>query len=133
VVFGGFSAEALANRINDCQAKVVLTADGGFRAGKAVPLKKNVDDALEQCPEVEAIIVFDRCGLNPALKPGLDTGGTNWPLIRPCPISCRRTHGRRGPAVHLYTSGSTGKPKGVVHTTGGYLVHAAITTRLVSI
>jgi acetyl-CoA synthetase len=132
VVFGGFSAEALSNRIRDCGAKMVITADGGYRAGKAVPLKKNVDDALKSCPGVETVIVFNRTGTTGPLSskreiwwheaiadPGLPSN------VAPEPMDAE------DPLFILYTSGSTGKPKGVVHTHGGYLLYAAMTTRLV--
>jgi acetyl-CoA synthetase len=132
VVFGGFSAEALTNRIQDCQAKMVITVDGGYRAGNVVPLKKTVDEALKKCPDVETIIVFNRTGQ--ALD--LDSAREIWwheaiadsdlpEYISPEPMDAE------DPLFILYTSGSTGKPKGVVHTHGGYLLHAAITNRLV--
>ncbi len=132
VVFGGFSSEALANRIKDCGAALVVTVDGGFRAGKPVPLKNNVDEALKACPGVKTVIVFDRAGL----EPRLDSQREIWAhealadpdlpdYIAPEPMDAE------DPLFILYTSGSTGKPKGVVHTHGGYLLYAAITTRLV--
>ncbi|WP_028321206.1 acetate--CoA ligase [Desulfatiglans anilini] len=132
VVFGGFSAEALANRIRDCGARLVVTVDGGFRAGKPVPLKTNVDNALKTCPGVDTVLVFERAGL----KPELDSKREVWvhealedpslpDFVEPEPMDAE------DPLFILYTSGSTGKPKGVVHTTGGYLLYAAMTTRLV--
>ncbi len=131
VVFGGFSSEALSNRIRDCEAKMVITVDGGFRAGKPVPLKKNVDDALKTCPGVETVIVFDRAGLKPDLDPAREVwwhdalADESLPdHVPPEPMDAE------DPLFILYTSGSTGKPKGVVHTHGGYLLYAAITTRL---
>ena len=132
VVFGGFSAEAIANRIQDCDAKMVITADGGFRAGKAIPLKKNVDEALKKCPHVETVIVYDRAGLRPELDPNLEVWwhevmeDPNIPAhVPPEPM------GAEDPMFILYTSGSTGRPKGLVHTHGGYLLYSAMTTRLV--
>jgi len=132
VVFGGFSAEAIANRILDCGAKLVITADGGYRAGKSVPLKKNVDKALENCPDVETVIVVNRTGSGPEMTPGKEfwweemAADPDLPqYVEPEPMDAE------DPLFILYTSGSTGKPKGVVHTHGGYLVHTAITTRLV--
>jgi len=131
VVFGGFSAEALANRIKDCKASLVVTVDGGFRAGKAVPLKQNVDEALKTCPGVKTVIVFDRAGLRPVLDPSRevwwheamkDPGLPDF--VEPEPMEAE------DPLFILYTSGSTGKPKGVVHTHGGYLLYAAMTHRL---
>ena len=132
VVFGGFSAAALANRIQDCEARVLITADGGFRAGKVVPLKKTVDEAIKDCPEVETVILFDRAGLNPQLDPSREiwwheaVSDPKLPdIVPPEPMDAE------DPLFILYTSGSTGKPKGVVHTHGGYLLYAAMTTRLV--
>jgi len=131
VVFGGFSAEALGNRIQDCDAKMVITVDGGFRAGKSVPLKQNVDEALKACPGVKTVLVFDRAGLKPVLDPSREVWwheavkDPNLPShVDPEPM------GAEDPLFILYTSGSTGKPKGVVHTHGGYLLYAAMTNRL---
>ena len=132
VVFGGFSAEALANRIQDCGARLVITVDGSFRAGKPIPLKNMVDEALKSCPHVSTVIVFDRVGLNPKL----DGMREVWwheavadpelsDYVDPEPMDAE------DPLFILYTSGSTGKPKGVVHTHGGYLLYAAMTTQLV--
>jgi acetyl-CoA synthetase len=132
VVFGGFSAEALANRIKDCGAEVVVTVDGGFRAGKAVPLKDNVDDALKSCRGVKTVLVFDRAGLKPPMDPQREVwvhealADPKLPdYVPPEPMDAE------DPLFILYTSGSTGKPKGVVHTHGGYLLYAAMTTRIV--
>jgi acetyl-CoA synthetase len=132
VVFGGFSAEALANRIRDCDAKMVITVNGGYRAGNAVPLKKNVDQSLKSCPDVETVIVFDRTGEKLELDPSREIwwheaiADPDLPdYVPPEPMDAE------DPLFILYTSGSTGKPKGVVHTHGGYLLYTAITTRLV--
>jgi len=132
VVFGGFSAEALSNRIRNCKAKTVITADGGFRAGKQIPLKKTVDNALKNCPDISTVIVFNRAGLKLDLNPDIEilwdeaVSDPNLPAyIAPEPMDAE------DPLFILYTSGSTGTPKGVVHTHGGYLLYAAITTRLV--
>ena len=132
VVFGGFSAEAIANRIQDCGARMVITVDGGYRGGKVIPLKKNVDEALKTCPDVETVIVYDRAGLNPRLDPAREVWwhealrSPGLPeTMPPEPMEAE------DPLFILYTSGSTGKPKGVVHTHGGYLLYAAMTTRLV--
>jgi acetyl-CoA synthetase len=132
VVFAGFSAEALSNRIQDCGAKLVVTADGSFRSGKAVPLKQSVDDAVKNCPGVDTVIVFKRTGSNPDMMPGRDIwwheamADPDLPsYVEPEPMDAE------DPLFILYTSGSTGKPKGVVHTHGGYLLYSAITTRLV--
>ncbi|TES91108.1 MAG: acetate--CoA ligase [Desulfobacteraceae bacterium] len=132
VIFGGFSAEALANRIQDCEAKMVITVDGGFRAGKSIPLKATVDTALKTCPGVEIVIVFNRAGLQLELDPNREIwwheaiADTDLPdYVEPEPMNAE------DPLFILYTSGSTGKPKGVVHTHGGYLLYTAITTRIV--
>ena len=132
VVFGGFSSEAIANRITDCGAKLVITADGGYRAGKPVPLKKNVDAALEHCPGVDSVIVVNRTGADIQLDGKKEiwwadaVADPNLPdFVEPEPMDAE------DPLFILYTSGSTGKPKGVVHTHGGYLLYSAITTRLV--
>lgn len=132
VVFGGFSADAIANRIQDCGARIVITADGGFRGGKKVPLKDNVDAALEKCPQVSKVIVVERiksgAALNPAKEIWWHEAVADIPpgtTVEPEPMDSE------DPLFILYTSGSTGKPKGVVHTHGGYLLYAAITTRLV--
>jgi len=131
VVFGGFSAEALANRIQNCGASLVITVDGGFRSGKAIPLKKTVDGALEHCPGVKTVIVFNRAGLEIELNPEREiwwheaVADPDLPeTIPPEPMDAE------DPLFILYTSGSTGKPKGVVHTHGGYLLYAAMTNRL---
>ena len=129
IVFGGFSAEALANRIQDCGARMVITVDGGFRAGKAIPLKGTVDKALESCPDVDTLLVFNRANLNPELDGRREiwwheaVADPNLPtFVAPEPMDAE------DPLFILYTSGSTGKPKGVVHTLGGYLLYAAMTT-----
>ncbi|MGC8697688.1 MAG: acetate--CoA ligase, partial [Halothiobacillus sp.] len=126
VVFGGFSAEALRDRINDTGARLVITADGGMRGGRAVPLKAAVDKALEAgCPAVENVVVFERLG-QAQLVDGRDI---SWRKLcqaqaAECvPVMVAAEH----PLFLLYTSGSTGKPKGVQHATGGFLVNAAMT------
>ncbi len=132
VIFGGFSAESIASRIQDCGAKIVITVDGGFRAGKPLPLKKNVDEALTRCPEVTKVIVFNRAGMGLQLDPNKEIwwheamADPNLPsYVKPEPMSSE------DPLFILYTSGSTGKPKGVLHTHAGYLLHSAMTNRLV--
>ncbi|MBE7216902.1 MAG: acetate--CoA ligase [Caulobacteraceae bacterium] len=130
VVFGGFSPESLAGRIQDCGSKVVVTADAGVRGGKRIPLKPNVDKALESCPGVEAVIVFDVCGSAPAMRTGRDRwhADEDAQVADDCPPEPMNAE---DPLFILYTSGSTGKPKGVLHTTGGYLAWAAFTHELV--
>ncbi|MCP4346805.1 MAG: acetate--CoA ligase [Desulfobacterales bacterium] len=131
IVFGGFSAKALANRILDCNAKTVITVDQGYRAGRLLPFKKNVDKALKYCPEVQNVIVFNRSGQKYDLNSPRDTwwheamSDPNLPsFVLPEPMDAE------DPLFILYTSGTTG-PKGLVHTHAGYLLYAAITTRLV--
>jgi acetyl-CoA synthetase len=129
VVFGGFSAEALASRIRDCDAVAVITADEGLRGGKKTPMKANVDAALEDCPGVRLVLVVERTGAKVAMTPGRDLfwhGGARDQV----PPFCRPERmGAEDPLFILYTSGSTGKPKGVLHTTGGYLAWARHTFR----
>ncbi|MFN3070338.1 acetate--CoA ligase [Serratia sp. J2] len=132
VIFGGFSPEAVAGRIIDSNSKLVITADEGLRAGRAVPLKKNVDDALKNpgVKSVNNVVVFRRTG-----KPGYWQEGRDlwWhELTEGVSADCPPEEmNAEDPLFILYTSGSTGKPKGVVHTTGGYLVYAALTFKYV--
>jgi acetyl-CoA synthetase len=125
VVFGGFSPEALNGRIEDCASRVVITADGGMRGGKLVPLKDNVDAALHDTG-VEAVLVVRHAGNDVVMKKGRD----HWyhALGKTVPDACPcEPMGAEDPLFILYTSGSTGKPKGVLHTTGGYALWAATT------
>ena len=126
IVFGGFSPEALASRIEDCGSKLVITCDGSYRGGKMVGLKGNVDAALGQAKDVETVLVVRHAGNDIAFMPGRDVW---WHEEREevsadCPAEEMNAE---DPLFLLYTSGSTGKPKGVVHTTGGYLTWAAST------
>lgn len=130
VVFGGFSAEAVADRNNDAGSRLIITADGGWRRGKIVPLKDNVDTALTRSSTVEKCIVLRRTGQNVNMKPGRD----HWwhELMADASPECPATPlDSEHPLFILYTSGSTGKPKGVLHTTGGYLLGVALTHRWV--
>ena len=126
VVFGGFSSHALADRINDARAKLVVTADGGYRRGSVLPLKPAVDEALEECESVTSVIVVRRADNPVDLEPGRD----EWyhELMGAASDECEAVPlDAEHPAYVLYTSGSTGKPKGVVHSSGGYLVYASMT------
>jgi len=126
VVFGGFSPEALQGRIEDCQSRFVITADGSSRGGRPVPLKANVDAALSASPSVEAVIVVRHTGTSVEMREGRD----HWyhQLGATVPDTCRcEPMNAEDPLFILYTSGSTGKPKGVLHTTGGYAVWVATT------
>ena len=131
IVFAGFSPNAIADRINDCDAKVVITADEGRRGGKTIPLKVNVDEALKdnRCPSIKHSIVFQNTRGEVAVNPQ-----DQWwhELVADCASECIPTvMDAEDPLFILYTSGSTGTPKGVVHTTGGYLVYAALTHKYV--
>ncbi|GGZ96898.1 acetate--CoA ligase [Novosphingobium arvoryzae] len=130
IVFAGFSPEALAGRITDCDSTIVLTADEGLRGGKKVPLKDNVDEALGHCPAVETVIVLRRTGAAVPMVPGRDV---DWAEVAAAQSTvCEPEEmGAEDPLFILYTSGSTGKPKGVLHTTGGYSVWASITHQYV--
>lgn len=128
VVFSGFSAEALAGRLDDCRSRVLITADEGMRAGKHVPLKKNADAALQGLPFVEHVLVVRRTGADVPMTEGRD----HWYHEALADVPAAREPvavGAEDPLFVLYTSGSTGKPKGMLHTTGGYLVHAAASFR----
>lgn len=131
VVFGGFSPEALSSRINDCGAIAVITADEGVRGGKSIPLKKNVDSALEKENPVRLVLTVERTYADVPMESGRDLfwfGQARDQVSPDCPAE---TMNAEDPLFILYTSGSTGKPKGVLHSTGGYLVYAAYTHDLV--
>ncbi|WMN11995.1 acetate--CoA ligase [Marivirga salinae] len=122
VVFAGFSSNALADRINDCQAKMVLTSDGNFRGAKSIPVKAVVDEALEKTKTIENVIVFKRTGEEVEMKSGRDIWWED--AIKGQSTECpAETMDAEDMLFILYTSGSTGKPKGVVHTCGGYMVY----------
>ncbi|MBS3957415.1 MAG: acetate--CoA ligase [Clostridiales bacterium] len=128
IVFGGFSAQALRDRIQDCGAKLLVTADEGIRGGRVVPLKAMVDEALLECTSIESVIVVSRAQTRVDMEPGRD----HWyheevhaaDISNHCDVEWMDAE---DPLFILYTSGSTGKPKGVLHTTGGYLLYATIT------
>jgi acetyl-CoA synthetase len=130
VVFGGFSADSIVDRLADCGATCVITADGGWRRGKTVPLKDNVDDALKKTDLVKSVIVFRRTGQDVDMKAGRD----HWwhELTAAVPGTHRaKAFDSEHPLFILYTSGSTGKPKGILHTTGGYLTGTYATCKYV--
>jgi acetyl-CoA synthetase len=130
VIFGGFSSESIKDRVNDCRARVIITADGGWRRGKIVELKASVDRALPGTPTVEHVIVLKRTGHAVAMETGRDRWWHEFiagkPLAHPA-----KGFDSEHPLFILYTSGSTGKPKGVLHTTAGYLLGVAMTTHYV--
>jgi acetyl-CoA synthetase len=130
VIFGGFSSEAIKDRVNDCQASLVITADGGWRRGKVVDLKGNVDRALQGKTPVKNVIVLKRTDTKVTMKKGRDHWWSD--------VMAKASHHHKAkafssetPLFILYTSGSTGKPKGVLHTTGGYLLGSTITSKYV--
>ena len=128
VIFAGFSPEAVSGRVIDCKAKLIITSDEGLRAGRAIPLKKNVDDALTnpQVTTVSNVIVYRRTGNSPSWVEGRDLWWHD--IIQGVSADCPPEEmNAEDPLFILYTSGSTGKPKGVLHTTGGYLVYATLT------
>ncbi|MBI1251919.1 MAG: acetate--CoA ligase [Alphaproteobacteria bacterium] len=130
VVFGGFSPESLANRIQDCDSRIVVTSDEGVRGGKPIPLKRNTDAAIAHAPGVEKVLVITRTGADVPMQAGRDVRYED--IVADLPVDCpAEAMSAEDPLFILYTSGSTGKPKGVLHTSGGYLVYASMTHQYV--
>ena len=130
IVFGGFSPDALAGRIHDCDSNIIITADEGLRGGRPIPLKANTDAALDSCPSIEKCVVVRRTGADIGWKDGRDVWYHD--LVADASADCpAEVMNAEDPMFILYTSGSTGKPKGVMHTTGGYMVYASMTHQYV--
>jgi acetyl-CoA synthetase len=130
VVFGGFSADSLRDRINDAGAKVLITADGAWRRGQVVPLKANADEAVKDCPSIEHVITLRRCENDHGFTEGRDVWYHD--LVADQPSECVPEEMDAEDLLYLlYTSGTTGKPKGIAHTTGGYLTMVATTHRMI--
>ncbi len=126
IIFGGFSAESISGRVNDCESEYIITADEGIRGGKIIPLKYTTDEALANCPNVKKCIVVKRTGNY--INWDYDRDVWYHDLIKDVPSHCEPEEmNAEDPLFILYTSGSTGKPKGVLHTTGGYMVYASMT------
>jgi len=130
VVFSGFSAEALKERVNDCGAKVIITADGGYRRGATIGIKRNVDEAMSGCPKVKSVLVVQRTKQDVTMTAGRDywLHEETQQVNAVCPAE---PFDSEHPLFILYTSGSTGKPKGILHTTAGYLLGCHLTTKVV--
>ena len=132
IVFGGFSAEALRDRIQDCKSSIIITTDGSYRAGRVIGLKKNVDQAIEECPTIKTSIVYKRTNSDISMKEGRDVWWHEEMAASDISTQCEPEEmDAEDPLFILYTSGSTGKPKGVLHTTGGYILYVSQTFKWV--
>ena len=132
IVFGGFSADSLRDRLQDCASKFLITTDASYRSGRVVPLKENADKALEECPSVETVIVYNRTNNKVTMKEGRDVWWHDEMAAEDIKPYCEPEQmDAEDPLFILYTSGSTGKPKGVLHTTGGYLLYVHETVKYV--
>src|SRR5205085_2157981 len=139
VIFGGFSSQAIADRVEDAKSHIIITADGGFRRGNVVPLKNNVDEALKKTDLVKTVVVLQRVGT--PTDPSLPSANIQWvegrdfwwhELVRDESPECpAEPMDAEDVLFVLYTSGSTGKPKGIIHTTGGYLLGCYLTSKYV--
>jgi len=130
VVFGGFSSQALADRINDAEAKVLITADGGYRRGEVFPLKPQADEAVSSTPTIEHVVVVKRGGNDITMREGRDHWYHDLMAVAE-PVCIAEPMSSEQLLFLLYTSGTTGKPKGIMHTTGGYLTHVSYTHKYV--
>jgi acetyl-CoA synthetase len=130
VVFGGFSPDSIAGRIQDCDSSLIITADEGIRGGRKIPLKANVDEALKQCPTIKNALVYKHTGAEVGWVQGRDHLWQEL-MAQASPVCAPAELDAEDPLFILYTSGSTGKPKGVLHTTGGYLVYTSMTHQYV--